>query len=339
MGVLVAGCAGQQQAGPGSSGDALKGRVFVSQTVTEKGKPRPLADGTQIQFEITDKGELQLRAGCNHMSGPADTGNARLAVASLTQTEMGCDKVRLDQDQWLADIVEAKPNWELTGDTLKLKTADTEIVFGAKQATQLEGPTWVTTTVVESDIARPAQVPAWLTFNSGTVLVTTRCNTVEGSYQATSETIIFRDLKSTGGSCPEADAITPILDGEFNYKINNESLSLTHASGRGLQLRVGTVDGNLAGKQFVSDDGTKLTFENGQLTATVGCNDMTGTVIADEGKLVVQSLGKTRKACEPEVMDREDRLTEFLKSVPDFGFNDAGFTLSSGQTTMMFKAQ
>ncbi|MFC0109932.1 META domain-containing protein [Kibdelosporangium aridum] len=344
VGVLVAGCGAQQQAGPSSttSGDELKGRVFVSQTVTEKGKPRPLADGTHIQFEITDQGELQVRAGCNHMFGRVDTSNARLAITGqgLGQTEMGCDKVRLDQDQWLAGIISSTPAWELTGETLKLKTADTEIVLAAKQATPLEGPTWVTTTYVENDLARPSQTPAWLTFNSGKVLITTECNTVEGSYQATTETITFQDLKSTGGSCPQADAITPVLDGQLNYKINDESLSLTHPSGKGMQLRVGRVDGSLAGKQFVSDDGkTTLKFDNGKLTATAGCNDMTGSVVADNGKFVVQTLLKTRKGCEPAVMEQEDQLAEFLKSVPDFGFSNAGLFLKSGQTTMTFKEQ
>ncbi|WP_037251743.1 META domain-containing protein [Kibdelosporangium aridum] len=347
VGVLVAGfvvgCGAQQQAGPSStSGDELKGRVFVSQAVTEKGKPRPLADGTHIQFQITDEGELQVRAGCNHMFGRVDTSNARLALTGqgLGQTEMGCDKVRLDQDQWLAGVISGNPAWELTGDTLKLKTADTEIVLGAKQATALEGPTWVTTTYVENDLARPAQTLAWLTFAGGKVLITTECNTVEGTYQATTETIAFQDLKSTGGSCPQADAITPVLDGQLNYKINDESLSLTHPSGKGVQLRVGHVDGSLAGKEFVSEDGkTKLKFDNGQLTATVGCNDMTGAVVADNGKFVVQSLGKTRKACEPAVMEQEDRLAELLKSVPDFGFSSTGLFLKSGRTTMTFREQ
>ncbi|CAM3621882.1 META domain-containing protein [Kibdelosporangium persicum] len=343
VGVLVAGCG--QKAAPGNSAPSgtdpakdISGQVFVSQAVTENGQPRALADGTQITLELTDKRELRVRAGCNHIFAPADTSGGRLSTADLRRTDMGCDKARMDQDDWLAAVIDSKPAWEFDGTTLRLKSANTEIVFTAKQPTALEGTPWVVNTVVENTSAKPPAAPALLTLDHGTVLVTTPCNSLEGRYQATTEKITFHDVKSTDAACPQADEVLPVIDGELGYKVDGETLTFTHSSGKGLQFSVGSLDRNLADKQFASDDGrTVLTFKDGVVAATVGCNDMSGPAVTVNGKLIVQRPARTLKACEPALMEQEDQMMTFLTSSPEVLFDQTGLRLKSGQTELAFR--
>src|SRR2546423_11077938 len=79
------------------------GRTFLSTSVTENGRPRPVVDGTRISLTfVADGHRLGAQAGCNQMGGPAAFEGGRLVVGDLATTEMGCDAPRHAQDEWLA---------------------------------------------------------------------------------------------------------------------------------------------------------------------------------------------------------------------------------------------
>ncbi|ALG13621.1 META domain-containing protein [Kibdelosporangium phytohabitans] len=330
LGLLAAGCGGGGTTAPGGNQPNLSGQVFLSKSVTEDGKPRQLVDGTRIRLEFTQQGEIRVRAGCNHMSGPVDTSNSRLSADGLAVTDMGCDKPRHEQDTWLTGLLGSKPEWRYDGTTLTLKSGATQIQLATEQPADLEGPTWVADTVVDGNTATTVQAPAWVTFKDGAVEAGNQCNQLGGRYQATPEKVTFREVTTTQAGCPQADEILPLLDGELTYRIDDETLTLTKPSGKGLQLKVGSTDNGLGGKEFVSADGkTQVKFADGKLNATIGCNDMTGSAVVAGGKLVVQNLGRTRKACEPAVMEQEDKLADLLKSFPDIQITGTGLQLRS----------
>nr|WP_198151961.1 META domain-containing protein [Kibdelosporangium sp. MJ126-NF4]CEL22111.1 hypothetical protein [Kibdelosporangium sp. MJ126-NF4]CTQ92892.1 hypothetical protein [Kibdelosporangium sp. MJ126-NF4] len=327
--MLAAGCGGVPGAPSGNApGQDIPRQVFVSQAVTEQGKPRPLVDGTRIRFEITDRNDLRVKAGCNHISSSVDTSGARLSVGEIRLTEMGCDKARHDQDTWLTGILSGKPEWKYDGTTLTVSSGGTEIRFAAKAPATLEGTMWVANGIVEKDTVTSLQTPTWVSFANGVVQSGSPCNSAEGSYQATTGKVTVREMTPGEASCPQADEIMPFLQGELGYRIDDETLTLTNPSGKGLQLRAGAVDSQLAGKEFVAGDGkTVLRFKDGKLTATVGCNDLTGTAVVDNGKLIIQRLARTRKACEPALMAEEDRLAKLLTGFSDIKVTQTGFQL------------
>ncbi|ONI85931.1 hypothetical protein ALI144C_12565 [Actinosynnema sp. ALI-1.44] len=338
--MLAAGCGSTAAPGGNAPGSDISGQVFLSKSVTENGKPRQLVDGTRIKLEFTPQGEIRARAGCNHMSGPVNTSNSRLSTDGLAVTDMGCDKARHEQDTWLSGLLGSKPEWRYDGTTLTLKSGQTEIQLATKQPADLEGPTWVAETVVDGNTATTLQAPAWVTFKEGTVSAGNQCNVLGGRYQATPEKITFSEVTTTAVGCPQADEILPLLDGEMTYRIDDESLILTKPSGKGLQLKAGSTDDGLGGKQFVAADGkTQLKFADGGVTATVGCNDMTGSAVVAGGKLVVQQLGKTRKACEPAISEQEDKFAQLLKSFPDVEITGTGLRLRSSLGEMTFRTR
>jgi heat shock protein HslJ len=272
------------------------------------------------------------------MSGPVDTSGARLSTSGLATTDMGCDKERHDQDTWLSGVLSSKPEWKYDASTLTLKSGTTEILLDAKPPAALEGTTWVADTILDKDVARPLQAPAWIVLADGAVQAGDGCNSAQGRYQATPEKITFREVASTMAACPQADEVLPVLDGDVAYTVQDETLTLKHLSGAGLQLKAGTIDEGLADKQFVSADGkTRLTFADGKLTAGVGCNDLTGAAAVANGKLVVPHLSRTRKACEPALMEQEDKLVDLLKSTPQVQVTDTGLLLRASTGELAFR--
>lgn len=134
MAVIVAGLALPVTAcgdgtAPGGAAGSLKGRSFLSTSVTEDGKPRQLVTKTRIRLQFTDDGRLLADAGCNSMQAPVSTGDGRLELEDLAVTEMGCDAPRHAQDRWLAGVLSSKPAWRLESDRLTITAANAILVL------------------------------------------------------------------------------------------------------------------------------------------------------------------------------------------------------------------
>jgi len=237
------------RAGQGDeAGAELRDRTFVSTAVTEAGRPRPLAPGTRVSLRFTGDGRLLADAGCNTMSGIASIGGGRLEVADLATTELGCDPPRHEQDAWLAALLGARPSWRLDGDTLVLASGGTELRLSDREVAEpdaaLEGTTWLVDTIVDAQAAAsaPAGSSASVVFEAGSAAVATGCNTGSASYQVAGATITFGQLALTRKACPPdlaplEDAVRGVLDGAVQFEIDADRLTVTHPSGRGLQLR------------------------------------------------------------------------------------------------------
>ncbi|MBP2322825.1 heat shock protein HslJ [Kibdelosporangium banguiense] len=219
----------------------LKGRAFVAESVSVQGKPRPMVGGTQVTLDFTEDGRLLAKAGCNMMGGRVATGDGRLKADSLEMTEMGCDRARHEQDTWLAGVIESGPAFRFDGTTLKLTSADTEIVLTAKKDLPLTGTQWQLESVTTGELAQSTQSTATLVFADNAVTVTTECNSGRAGYRMAGDRITFEPVGLTRKACPDElmqaeQAIVPVLDGEVTFRIKNESLELRHPSGNGLRL-------------------------------------------------------------------------------------------------------
>ncbi|MDX8142858.1 META domain-containing protein [Lentzea sp. BCCO 10_0061] len=241
--MLAATACTSPSAGQGAN---LRGKVYVSSSVTEQGQPRAMVEGTRVELRFTDDGRVIASAGCNQMQSPVKLDDGKLSVSDLAMTAMGCPKPELhQQDEWLSNLLRATPSWKLDGTNLVLTGSDTEIVFATEQPATLEG-TWTVDGLVTRDAVSsvPAGVKATISFKNGTVAVDTGCN-FNGSelpYELAGQTIKVELGPITDKGCGEVNevetAVTEALGkGEATYKINRSSLILTNAEGTGLTLK------------------------------------------------------------------------------------------------------
>lgn len=126
VGVLSAcGSSAASGASPGLSD--LSGRSFVADRVEDP--HHTLVRGTHVQLSFTDH-TLTAQAGCNTMSGQVTLVGGVLALDDgLAMTEMGCPGPRMDQDEWVADLLTSSPRMTLEGHTLVVEKGATTLTL------------------------------------------------------------------------------------------------------------------------------------------------------------------------------------------------------------------
>jgi heat shock protein HslJ len=245
--VATAGCAGSGNQ-PGQGAADLRGKAYVSSSVTEQGKPRALVEGTKVDLRFTDDDRLIANVGCNMMQGPVSLDGGKLTVTDLSTTAMGCPKPELhQQDEWFAKLLDAKPSWRLDGANLVLSGSDIEIVLATEAPATLEGGTWTVDGLISGEAVSsvPGGVKATFVFQDGNMRVDTGCNykDADHAYKVDGQKLDVRMGVTTLIGCGDdmnavEMAIHKALDqGEVTYKIDRSTLTLTNASGAGLKLK------------------------------------------------------------------------------------------------------
>ncbi|WP_285644021.1 META domain-containing protein [Lentzea sp. NBRC 102530] len=224
----------------------LRGKVYVSTSVQEQGKPRTLVEGTNVELRFTEDDRLIAGAGCNQMQGAVILDGGKVSVGELGMTAMGCPQPELhEQETWLAKLLEAKPEWRLDGTNLVLTGANAEIVLAAEQPATLDG-TWTVDGIVAMDSISsvPAGAKVTITFKDGTVAVDSGCNRngnavpYELSGQTIKATLGPQTLKSCGAVDEVETAVNKAFEsGAVTYKINRSTLVLDNALGAGVTLK------------------------------------------------------------------------------------------------------
>lgn len=241
MTALAAGC---RASGSGE----LRGRTFLSQSVTQDGRPLPLVVGTTIHMTFHDDGRVSAAAGCNSMGGLVRMERGRLVVTGLSTTEMGCDPARHAQDEWLAGFLSAEPSWTYEEPRLELRTAGTTVVLLDRAVADpdrpVEGTTWRLDGTVEGDAvaSMPSGVEGSLTFRDGRVdFDIAGCAAGWAGAVVGPSTIEVGPVSMSRSACAGVGAqvvraVTEVLAGPVAYDVEASSLSLTK-DGRGLLLR------------------------------------------------------------------------------------------------------
>jgi heat shock protein HslJ len=230
----------------------LNGHTYLSTAVTENGAAKALVTGTRIRLTFAEDGKrISANAGCNHLGGTARIDAGRLVVVDLATTDMGCDKPRHDQDEWLAKLLTARPSISLDRSELLLTTPSIQVRLQDREVADpdrpLIGTRWVVDTIVDRDVASsvPLGGVAHLTLAAdGSLTGSAGCNTMGGAYTSTGSTIRFTGIFTTKTACEDArmrleQAVLGVLSGEVSYEIDADVLRVTHPSGRGLHLRAG----------------------------------------------------------------------------------------------------
>jgi heat shock protein HslJ len=195
--------------GPGGSELKLDGRVFLSQRVTEGGKPRALVEGTQLTLSFHEGSRIGANAGCNSMGGRYAIEGGKLVISDAAITEMACPGV-LDQEAWYMKLLQSKPTVAQDGDALVLESGGTRIEYldrdVATPDVPLTGRTWTVDTIVTAETASHAAwpTPATLVFEpGGGVTLHTGCNTGSSTYEVKGEEITFTPPGITKMACQD----------------------------------------------------------------------------------------------------------------------------------------
>jgi heat shock protein HslJ len=204
-----------------------------------------MAAATQVRLSFRD-GQVSASAGCNSMSGTYRIDGDRLRTTSLATTEMACDPPRMEQDAWLASLLDGA-TVGLDGNTLTLAREGVRLTLLDRRVADPDRPLaltrWVVDAIVTGDAVSslPVGVVAALTFSADGVAVETGCNTGGTSVTVSDVTITFGPLSLTkrgcaGGAMAVEQAVTAVLSGEVGYAIEAGTLTLD-AGAAGLVLR------------------------------------------------------------------------------------------------------
>ncbi len=110
----------------------------------------------------------------------------------------------------------------------------------------------------------------------------------------------------------------------------------------------GSPKGGLDGREFVSVlvtengeskvlvSGTKIrvSFSDGAISATAGCNHLGGKYQYEAGKLVVGEMATTEMGCQSTLMEQDQWLADFLGSKPEVALDGNNLILTSGTTEL-----
>jgi heat shock protein HslJ len=234
---------GNEPAARPDSGASLAGRTFLSTSVTENGKPRPLAAKTQVRLQFTTNGRMSWNAGCNSSETTVSTSDGKLSLGKeITSTLIGCLGALQGQDTWIGGVLAAKPVWKLDGDKLVLSTESTTISLLDKESAEpdlaLDGTKWkLTATVTGQSTSHQAGFEkVWLTLNGERVTGSTGCNEFQGMVARATGKLTFGELATTRRACAgDAATVESLvlkgLQGDLTYQIDGSTLQLRSTTG------------------------------------------------------------------------------------------------------------
>jgi heat shock protein HslJ len=210
----------------------LDGRDFIV-TGTEG---RELVAGTTVRFSFDD-GRVGVNAGCNSMSGSYQLDGDELVVGAMASTEMACEPALMDQDQWLAELLQARPRVAVDGDRMTVTGQAAALTLTDRAVVEpdlpLEGTTWTLDGIIARDAVSsvPGGVTATMELANGMALVDTSCNTGSADAEVRADSIVFGPLALTKMACPSEQteverAFVAVLMGEVAYEIEASSLTL-----------------------------------------------------------------------------------------------------------------
>ncbi|WND36664.1 META domain-containing protein [Streptomyces sp. BB1-1-1] len=236
---LAAAC-GSEKADGGSgsvgAGKPLTGVQWSIDSVTVDGTTHRAPEAARVR--IDDSGEAAGSTGCNTFSARADIDGERVRLSDAMFTEKACEKTPIDFEKSLGRTLTTGPLTTKTeGERLTLTTSDGDTVRLSKQPdAPLYGTRWTVTAPGQKDADQKGS--AHLTFDRDAKTVSGRlpCNRVNAA-ATVSDGLITLGAPSTTrmvceGSLMDAEKrILRLFDGRVDYRIDQETLTLTSEDG------------------------------------------------------------------------------------------------------------
>jgi heat shock protein HslJ len=198
----------------------------------------------------------------------------------------------------------------------------------------VEGNTWQLAALDGQSLglAGTASRPVTARFEGGRVSGFSGCNQYSGAYTLDRDSLVIGSLAGTMMACPEPQmalekAVKSVLTGTLRHAINGDRLTLTPAAGASMVFQLAPtptlegvkwgVTGFNNGRQAVVSPvpGTTLTmtFANGQVQGSSGCNTFRAAYTNEGNRLKIGPAISTRKACAGEGVMQQER--EFLAAL------------------------
>jgi heat shock protein HslJ len=193
-----------------------------------------------------------------------------------------------------------------------------------------------------------------LTFSGGGLSMNAGCNTIFGPYTVNDGVLQTGTLGSTEKACDEAlmeqdRQLTDLLASNPSIRLDGDTLTLTGTGlaislldrvvadpDRPLEGTVWTVDGVIDGDAISNGWGgavATLTIVDGRAVVHAGCNSGGASVTVGDGTLTFGSVGLTKMACAPEVMELEAAVVAVLNGEVTYRIEADVLTITSGAAT------
>jgi heat shock protein HslJ len=179
--------------------------------------------------------------GCNNFNGGYSATGNTIAFKPFIVTAAACtDEAINQQERTILRALNGTVNYTITGDELRISfnNGREALTYRIAGALTLENGAW--TLVSFGDVAAPTSAVGVSTidFDGTRVSGTTGCNSFNGGYSATNDTITFGPLASTRAACTsdalnnQERAIFTALLGEVDYTIVGNELRINYEAGR-----------------------------------------------------------------------------------------------------------
>jgi heat shock protein HslJ/uncharacterized membrane protein len=200
----------------------------------------------------------------------------------------------------------------------------------------LEGTTWRLDAPggLAGDAKDPRAAPPTVRFADGRASGFSGCNRFAGGYTRDGDTLNVGRLAGTMMACPEPrmaaeKAFLDGLSGAHRVAIAGDRLTLTPATGQALAFQAeppptlegvtwkvtGFNNGRQAVVSTVTGTAITLSFENGKVQGSAGCNTFRAPYTSDGNRLSIGAVATTRKLCPAEgVMEQERQFLAALKT-------------------------
>lgn len=201
-------------------------------------------------------------------------------------------------------------------------------------ATSIDGPTWRLTALrgLDAKALHVGEEPVTARFQDGRVSGFSGCNRFFGGYTLDGDRLVIGQLAGSMMMCPEASmtlehALTSSLAGTFQFTVAGQTLTLLRDSKpvltfealpppslEGVTWKVtGFNNGRSAVVSPLTGTMLSLTFKDGAITGTAGCNTFRAPYTAGPGTISVGQGVATLRACVGEGVDQQER--EFLSAL------------------------
>jgi heat shock protein HslJ len=240
--IVLAACGSNEPLGPPAG---LDGSWQLTSGTHQGNAIEPIA--THPVTMTFDGAGVSGTAACNSYGGTFDITDGKISFSEMFRTEMACfptEVMDLEENYLAALLTVTEVSLSdgylvLSGDTTTLEFEELPPVPTA----DLLGTVWVLDGLISGDsVSSVAGDRATLElFSDGSLLGSTGCRTLSGTYVESAGSIETSNL-SADGECPDDlfdqdSHVISVLGGPFQVEVDGQSLTLTRSGGEGLTYR------------------------------------------------------------------------------------------------------
>jgi heat shock protein HslJ len=326
---------------------SLEGRDWtVTAYANAEGQETQVLPGTELTVSFRD-GNLNGNAGCNGFFGGYQISDGMLMIGeAVGMTAMACpDDISAQERDFMTALLSSASFEVLDTEASLLNGNGDPVVWLAMPGAGIEGREWQLESYVDAEgqeqaVLQGTEITAL--FAEGQVAGSAGCNNYFGGYTlAGSQLSIDGPLGTTRMLCPEPEGVMEqeqaylaALGQTSSYELGDAKLVLLNADGNPVAT-YGEQGPELEGRTWVLEsylDATgetvapldnaevaTLTFADGQINGTTGCNSFFGTYTASGGQIQVdEAMGMTQMMCTAELFAQEEAIVAAISGAANY---------------------